>query len=1095
MEMKHGLALQIAAAFLLSGSVSVVILDLIDRQHLANARVEAGRIAEQHARRLDSSIQQSLSSTYALAALLRQGNGRISEFEPTARRMLQLYPGVSALQLAPGGIVSQSIPLEGNQAAIGHDLLRDEARNKEAILARTSGKLTLAGPFQLLQGGTAAAGRLPVFIPDDKGDPRFWGFVTALIRFPEALEPAGLNELLRNGYVYELWRIHPDTGARQVISASPTPVRMPVEQSIFLPNGEWVLSVAPENGWLSENHGLLGKGVAALCTLLFTLAAALIFRQPQVLRMEVERRTRELREREALLSSMNDLSSDWYWETDTEHRFKSLTGGISRIIGLQPEALVGLHRWNLATTLSAEEWDEHRAVLDRHESFRDFVYGVHADDGELRYISISGRPVFASDGSFLGYQGTGRNVTARKRAEQNLIESETRFHLLFEKAPVALSVTTDLDGYSATRWNGAWLDTFGYDPLVAQDRSGSEIGLWCDPAERERYIREATAELATEPREVRLRRADGAVRLAAVSGRIIRSGTSLLLITSYDDITDRREAENRLRESLQRLELHISGTPLAVIDWDSNFCVAAWNPAAERIFGYRHDEAIGRHASFIVPEQYRYRVDGIMKSLFDQAGGHRSTNQNITRDGQTIECEWYNAPIVDGAGKVIALSSLVQDVTERVAYMRALEHQAHHDPLTHLYNRHWLAREIDRQIHDSPDDTFSLLFIDLDRFKEINDTLGHRIGDELLVELSHRLQNRMAGQDCPTARLGGDEFAVIVSGVRAVLIAQEILQTLREPVALSGMHLEVGAGIGVARYPEDGHDAPSLMRCADIAMYHAKNSALGYSVYSPEIDTFSQDRLALMNDLRSAIRNDELVLFYQPKVNIASGCLVGHEALLRWLHPERGMIPPGSFIPQAEVTDLMHPLTLWVIEGAMHQWRLWDDAGNRLSIAINLSSRNLHDDALPDHIAMLLGTYGVDPACIEFEITESAVMDDPEMAMRILHRLRDLGVTLSIDDFGTGYSSLAYLRRLPVQKLKIDASFVMGMQSRREDRVIVESTIGLAHNLGLKVIAEGVEDAEAYRLLAELGCDEAQGYYLARPMPADLLQGWRPPRD
>ncbi|MFC5302927.1 EAL domain-containing protein [Azospira restricta] len=1088
---RRRLLLAVGLAGLLAALVGSLIVWQSEQRRLEAARTIAAQAATDHVQHLDQTLQQALSATYALAALVRQGQGEIDNFEETARQMLQIYPAVSALQLAPNGIIRDIVPLAGNEPAIGHDLLKDPARTKEAFLARDTGKLTLAGPFKLLQGGMGVVGRLPVFLPDAAGGTRFWGFTTVLVRFPEAIESAGLGKLLRDGYHYRLWRIHPDSGERQTIAASLDALAAPVERTLTVPNGEWTLSVAPIDGWDDPGGLALKLGLAALFVFLFTLTAAIQFRQPLLLRREVERRTRELREREAMLRSMNELSSDWFWTQDADYRFTSLTSGMERIVGLKPDQLIGRCRWDLDTTLNDAEWAAHRGLLEARQPFRDFVYGIRRDDGEVRYISVSGEPVFDELGAFAGYRGTGRNITARKLAEQRLVESEARFQQMFEEAPVAMSVTTEADGFVATRWNSAWLHNFGYPPETAQGKSGNQLGLWVIPQERDDYNSDASRYGATQPREVRMRRANGDIRQVAVSGRMVTSGGQRMLLTTYDDITERRQAENRLRDSLQRLELHISATPLAVIDWDADFRVVAWNPAAERIFGYRRDEAIGQHASFIVPERYRHRVDGVMKALFSRSESHRSTDTNVTKNGATIECEWYNAPITDASGRTVALSSLVHDVTDRLKYMRALEYQAHHDPLTQLYNRNWLAAEIDRHIADTPEVALDVIFIDLDRFKEINDTLGHRIGDELLIQLASRLKATLERDGCQVARLGGDEFAVLAPDSAIDRLAPEILQTLRQPVELSGMNLEVGAGVGIARYPLHGADAASLMRCADIAMYHAKDTAQSYTVYSPAIDTYSQDQLTLMNDLRSAIRNDELQLYFQPKVGLAGETLVGYETLLRWRHPLRGMVPPGHFIPHAEFTDLMRPLTHWVIEGALRQWRTWADDGHETSVAINLSSRNLLEDGLPDDIGRLLGAYRVAPELIEFEITESAIMADPEKAMSILHRLRNLGVTLSIDDFGTGYSSLAYLRRLPVQKLKIDASFVMGMHHNREDRIIVESTIGLAHNLGLKVVAEGVESEASLALLAELGCDEAQGYFFSRPLPPDELERWR----
>lgn len=554
---------------------------------------------------------------------------------------------------------------------------------------------------------------------------------------------------------------------------------------------------------------------------------------------------------------------------------------------------------------------------------------------------------------------------------------------------------------------------------------------------------------------------------------------------------DENSLKNKpLSKALQKLTLHIQKSPLAVIDWDTNFCVVSWNPAAEKIFGFSEEEAIGKHGSFIIPEIYHQHVDAIWDELLKNHGGTRSTNENVTKEDKNIFCEWYNTPIIDTSGNVLSVSSLAQDVTEQVEYLKMIQHQAYHDNLTSLHNREWLNEFIDFSIKETPHQPLFLFFIDLDRFKEINDTLGHDVGDTMLVTLSQRLKEIAVEENTKVVRLGGDEFAVLTHDVDIVEMANQIIQKIEKPIELSGMKLNVGAGIGIASYPSHGNDASSLMRCADIAMYRAKETNHRYIVYSTDIDNHSTDRLMLMNDLRSAINDDQLILHFQPKIDIQQHKHIGYEALLRWEHPQRGLIPPDDFIPYAEITDLIHPLTIWVLENSLIQSAEWLKQGLVHHVSINLSARNLLDDSLPNQLALLLKAYNVEASSIELEITESALMTEPEKALHNLKQLHTLGVQISIDDFGTGYSSLSYLRQMPIHKLKIDKTFVLDMDSNHGDRVIVESTINLAHNLGLKVVAEGVENKEVLALLDALGCDQAQGYYISRPHVADKLQGW-----
>jgi diguanylate cyclase (GGDEF)-like protein len=440
------------------------------------------------------------------------------------------------------------------------------------------------------------------------------------------------------------------------------------------------------------------------------------------------------------------------------------------------------------------------------------------------------------------------------------------------------------------------------------------------------------------------------------------------------------------------------------------------------------------------------------------------------------------------AGGALARGQLVDDL-HRAAAER--EHQALHDPLTGLPNRTLFSERI-RQATASlgPEGRLAVLLLDLDRFKEINDTLGHASGDLVLREVGVRLRAGLPDSHT-VARLGGDEFAVLVPALpdwdAAVAVGRLVRATLGRPLPIEQLELEVTASMGIVLCPDHGSDPEPLLQRADVAMYQAKKNHTGMEVYAPERDQYSPRRLALVGALRSAIDQRDLTLLYQPKVELRSGRIVAAEALLRWHHPLHGQIPPDEFIPIAESTALIQPLGQLVLETALDQARCWQEAGSPLSLAVNLSVRNLLEPNLADRVAALIAKAGVPPGTLTLEITESGVMTDPEAAIAMLRGLRHVGVRLSVDDFGTGYSSLSYLKRLPVDEVKLDKSFVLNMTSDADDAAIVRSTIELAHNLGLQLVAEGVEDQETLELLAALGCDLVQGYHLARPMPADKL--------
>lgn len=440
-----------------------------------------------------------------------------------------------------------------------------------------------------------------------------------------------------------------------------------------------------------------------------------------------------------------------------------------------------------------------------------------------------------------------------------------------------------------------------------------------------------------------------------------------------------------------------------------------------------------------------------------------------------------------------SLESMRQAIQHREVEIRRLAFQ---DALTDLPNREQFRTDLRKAIgHNAASGTpCAVLLMDMDRFKHVNDVLGHRFGDRLLRAVAGRLREEaFDDRRAVLARLSGDEFAVLLTNADtnvATPVAQRIHRVLERPFVLDDHTVDLSAGIGVTVCPEHGTDADQLLARAEVAMYVAKERQAGTVIYHAGLDTSSEESLTLLSELRQAVEHDQLRLFLQPKVCLRSGQVIGAEALVRWEHPTRGMVPPMRFIPFAEQTGFIRALTMWMLGEVAAMARRLADQGLRLKIAVNLSTRDLMDQELPVKIEALLQRQQVDPTLIVLEITESAIMDDPQRALQTLNRLHGLGLKLSIDDFGTGYSSLAYLKRLPVDELKIDRSFVMNMETDLQDAKIVHSTVELAHNLGLSVVAEGVEAAKHWKLLAKLGCDEAQGYFIAKPMPAPDFMPW-----
>ena len=537
-----------------------------------------------------------------------------------------------------------------------------------------------------------------------------------------------------------------------------------------------------------------------------------------------------------------------------------------------------------------------------------------------------------------------------------------------------------------------------------------------------------------------------------------------------------------LRRS-QRLVRHVVENSFdAILTTDADGLVESFNPAAERMFGQRAGAVIGRSVAELIP--------GTEPGLgrLSHLGVHEVVG--FRRDGAVFPLEISVGELPDDERP--RRVAFLRDITARKAHQAELERQATHDSLTGLPNRDLLQRRFEEVVDASAPRSSALVLLDLDGFREVNDTLGHAVGDRLLQEIASRLVACLGHGDT-VARLGGDEFAAFLPGATledAQNRVRTMARTLGQSFVIEGLSLHIEAGFGIAMHPDHGESATSLIRRADVALNVAKRDRVGTAVYAPEQDYNSVRQLTLKGDLRQALERGELVLNFQPQVSAGDGHVVGAETLVRWRHPRLGLVGPGEFIAVAEHTGLIRPLTQWVLDNAVRQAAAWWHRGRSIRVSVNLSARNLREDDLPDRVADLLVRYRLPAAALTLEITESVIMDDPRRALAVVTCLRALGVDISVDDFGTGYSSLAYLTRLPARELKLDKSFVVGLDRESSDLRLARSIIEMAHNLGIEAIAEGVETEAIWRLLREVGCDAGQGYLFSPPVPAEVLESW-----
>lgn len=639
-----------------------------------------------------------------------------------------------------------------------------------------------------------------------------------------------------------------------------------------------------------------------------------------------------------------------------------------------------------------------------------------------------------------------------------------------------------------------------YQNASQQALLGDRVGEYCFQSRRYEgpdcstcAVKAALADGEVHRQEKTLQFCEGAERYLETTVAPVKNekGEVLALVEVTRDQTDRTQAEDRLRRSEARYAslFQHNASVMLVIDPTSG-CIVDANPAACHFYGYSRQDL----TSLLIADINTLSEEEVRRAMAQaQAEQRRQFHfRHRLASGEVRDVEVFSGPVeVDGRQ---LLYSMVYDVTDRKRAEAQVQYLAFHDPLTGLANRSLLHDRLDRALAHAlrHGETGALCFLDLDRFKNINDSLGHQAGDQLLRQVAERLRTLLRDDDT-LSRSGGDEFILLFPQLEepghAALVAERVLQTLAEPFLLGEREVFVTCSIGISLFPLDGAAVESLIQNADAAMYHAKGQGRNnFQFFQAAMTAQARERLQLENDLRQALSRGEMQLHYQPQVAAGSGAVIGVEALLRWQHPRLGMVSPARFIPLAEETGLILPLGEWVLRTACAQARKWWEAGLLpVRMAVNVSAKQFRQPGFVDIVDRILGETGFDPACLELELTESVLMDDVQGAILTLTDLKARGIHLAMDDFGTGYSSLSYLRQFPIDRLKIDRSFVSRLPGSNDDEAVVNAIIGLARSLNMAVVAEGVETAEQVQLLQERGCQELQGYFFAKPAPAEAI--------
>ncbi len=1103
-----------AGSWLLGALLTVALV----QAELQIRRASVRDHAEEHALSLLIQIERQAVLGQTLAKWTELSQGTEAAFTSGARELIKLHPHVKSMALLPNGVLTHVFPPSSNAPRVDH--LGDHSPDKRlaAQLARDRAQIALDGPF-LQNKQMVLTARLPVFTQVNGGE-KFWGLVSVTMDWPALLRQAKLTQKTLGNH-YRLLD-HSSKQAATLFENTTAGLPDPVAFPFTLPDGRvWVLQAAPTQGWW--NWVLLGLGITlatgvALLARLATRQFLERVQQENTLNQLVQERSEDFRQatlsaqsNARLLRNVSDrvpgILVHWRRLPDGACHMPYASGGLHKLFGLHPDEVL-----DSAQPLLGLVMEEDRAVLlqtreasaaQNSQWMADFRV---ARNGQTRWFYINAMP-YASDDGAMDWFGFIGDWTDEHTYETNLAESEK---MLREAQSVARLGYFWRDLTQGGSWSGSPLLS---DILGLQADYPKTPGGWdrlVHPTDRSRVTKAHQLALA----EVRgysliyriLRPIDGRMIWVQCTARIEvdRQGKPHKLMGTLQDISERMELESSVRDQSDQVRAILENIAEGVILIDRLGTIVAFNPAAQRIFGYDPTEAIGQNVKMLMPAPHQAQHDQYIKNY------QRTGTAKIIGIGREVNGLHKNGTIFPIDLSISEIQSqgqtqyvgLIRDITVRKQHEAEIHRLAYFDTVTGLPNRRQLTDHLSQHlaVHLARRDFGALMLLDLDHFNQLNDSLGHNTGDELLLQVANRLTQLETWEgplnSCMVARLGGDEFAVLVpsltdTGPMASTIAKQcgdaVLAELAKPYTLKDQTIVCTASIGVVLFGAEAQQVHELLKHADLAMYEAKSEGRNrVCLFEEKLENQLAQRAALVADLRLALERQEFHLVVQPQVN-QNGEVLGAEALLRWRHPERGLVSPALFIPAAEDSGLILSLGHWVLHAGCAILKQWSGQPElaHLKLAINVSLHQFRSDHFVDEVREALATHQIRADQLKLELTESVMALEVEALITKMNQIRAMGVWFSMDDFGTGYSSLSQLKRLPLSQLKIDQSFVRDVMTDEHDASIARMVVWLGTTLGLEVIAEGVETEEQRRFLESIGCLQYQGYLFSRPLETD----------